>query len=257
MADLLPLGAANTYKKRLHWLLNQLPTACVLCKTRTQGGALCGYCQRDWRYRYEQVRWRCQRCKVAQLGGVAPTSNCCERCHQQPLALQQLAVAFDYMTPLDSLIWRFKTQKQLRLAPVLAQMMLFAIQREGWRLPAQTWVAYIPSRSTALHHRGFNPAAELARYVAKGLGLRLQYGVYGLVDPLEHSAQKHRTQEQRWHYAQQAFKWQSSHWPTTLLVVDDVLTTGSTLHGAALCAQAQGVSQVYGLAVARAPWFFD
>lgn len=238
----------------LDLLRSRVPTACVLCKGRTQGGGLCVGCTEDWHYRYKQVRWRCQRCKVAQLGGVARTVSQCQSCQDYPLALYQLAVAFDYVMPLDSLIWRFKERHQLRLAPVLARMMQQSILRDGWSLPPDTVVGYIPSRSSALRVRGFNPAAELARYLARLLGLKMQYSMLGLQDQSENRAQKHRNQHQRWDYAQQAFKWQASNTPSTLLLVDDVYTTGSTLHGAACCARQHGVDQVYGVTLARVPW---
>ena len=90
--------------------------------------------------------------------------------------------------------------------------------------------------------------------MARRLGFTLLYGIFGLQDQQDRNAQKHRTQQQRWHYAQHAFVWQSSQVPSTLLIVDDVFTTGSTLNGAAYCAQQQGVQQVYGAALARVPW---
>lgn len=238
----------------LDGLRAQIPTACVLCNGRTQGGGLCTGCIADWHYRYKQVRWRCQRCKVAQLGGVARAASQCQSCLDSPAVLQQLAVAFDYMMPLDSLIWRFKARHQLRLAPVLARMMQQAILRDGWSLPPDTQVAYIPSRPSALQKRGFNPAAELARYLARLLGYGFMYGALGLQQQDDGNAQKHRTQQQRRHYAQHAFVWQSARTPSTLLLVDDVFTTGSTLQAAGQCALAQGVSQVYGVVLARVPW---
>lgn len=255
MADFHFSSDTQRFLRRLDSWRSWVPTACVLCKGRTQGGGLCLSCVDDWHYRYKQVRWRCQRCKVAQLGGLARTDPYCLSCTESDLALTGLTVAFDYVMPLDSLIWRFKNRHQLRLAPVLARMMQQSILRDGWALPPDTVVAYIPSRRQALHKRGFNPAAELARYVSRLLGLRMQYGLLGLQDhQTDSSAQKYRTQQQRRQYAQQAFMWQSSVVPSTLLVVDDVYTTGSTLHGAAHCALQQGVRQVYGVALARVPW---
>ncbi len=207
---------------------------------------------------HKEVRWRCQRCKVAFLGKVLPQSVCCNHCVARPWALSRVAVAFDYMSPLDSLVWRFKTQRQLRLAPPLASLMVAAIQTEKWQLPSSTWVVAIPSRRQAVIQRGFNPAAELARYVAAGLGLPWKPAALVLSKQSNTTqAQKHRSQDQRWQYAQQAFQWCAPTAPTTLLVVDDVITTGSTLHGAALCAQAAGVQQVYGVALARTPWLND
>lgn len=217
-------------------------------------GVLCGVCAA---VAYKQVRWRCQRCKVAHLGDVMPAGLRCELCQTRPLALTQLAVALDYMAPVDSLVWRFKSLLQLRMAPQLAQLMLAAIQAEAWPLPPNTWVVAIPARRQAIVQRGFNPAAELARYVAAGLGLRWHASALALRQPEALHAQKNRSQDQRWLYAQRAFQWCSKTTPTTLLVVDDVFTTGSTLHGAALCAQAQGVQQVYGVALARTPWLSD
>lgn len=218
-------------------------------------GVLCRVCVEV--VMHKEVRWRCQRCKVAHLGDVIPEKLSCELCQTRPLALAQLAVALDYTAPVDSLIWRFKSLLQLRMAPQLAHLMAGAIQAELWQLPKDTWVVAIPSRRQAVLQRGFNPAAELARYLAKFLGLRWQSSALALAQPEALYAQKHRSQDQRWQYAQRAFQWRSKTTPTTLLVVDDVLTTGSTLHGAALCAQAQGVQQVYGVALARTPWLSD
>lgn len=247
----------------LQHLRHHLSSRCLLCTLPLTGAAhvrplasvLCEVCAAV--ALHKEVRWRCQRCKVAHLGDVIADELSCEPCRARPLALTQLAVALDYVTPVDSLIWRFKSLLQLRLAPQLAHLMLEAIRAEQWQLPATTWVVAIPTRRQAVLQRGFNPAAELARYVAKGLGLRWQPSALALRQPEALHAQKHRSQDQRWLYAQRAFQWCSKTTPTTLLVVDDVLTTGSTLHGAARCAQAQGVQQVYGVALARTPWLSE
>lgn len=242
------------YVQALDALRAGIPTACVLCKGRAQGGGLCRDCVDDWQSRYERVQWRCPRCKVAQLGGVASSRSQCVRCDAHPLALKALTVAFDYMMPLDSLVWRFKSHQQLRLAPVLARMMVQALWRDGCALPPNTQVAYIPTRASALKRRGFNPAAELARYVARLLGLPVAYGAFGLQQSHGSSAQKYRSQAQRWEHAQRAYTWQYPSTPSSLLLVDDVYTTGSTLHGAAYCAMQHGVENVYGVTLARVPW---
>lgn len=243
----LPLDSAGRWWPLLKSAKPQSPSI-------TSSSILCAACRADWLGGHKQVRWRCQRCKVAVLGEGALLHLDCVSCRDRPLALAQLAVAFDYAAPVDSLVWRLKTFRQFRLAPFLAELMLEVLRTEPWAVPADAWVVAIPSRRQALCTRGFNPAAELARYVALGLGLRWAPSAIALAQPEQAQAQKHRTQNQRWHYAQRAFQWCSTTTPKTLLVIDDVLTTGSTLHGAALCAQAHGVHQVYGLALARTPW---
>ena len=254
MADFLSLGDLGRWWQIVDALRQRIPTACVLCGERTQGGGLCSFCVADWHYRYKYVRWRCQRCKVAQLGGVRRAQQLCQRCLTQPQAWHALAVAFDYVAPLDSLIWRFKNYHQLRLAPMLARMMQQAMWRDGWAHPTAMVVTAIPSRRQALRRRGFNPAMELARYLARYLGLPLASDLLALAQPKADQAQKHRTQSQRWAHAQHAFIWRGAPPPETLLLVDDVLTTGSTLHSAACCALNHGVKQVYAVTLARVPW---
>lgn len=242
----------------LQHLRQHLSTRCLLCTLplheaglgQAYMSTLCAVCATI----HKDVRRRCQRCKVAFLGDITPQAESCACCELSMTALCDLAVALDYMAPTDSLVWRFKSQLQLRLAPYLAQLMVAAIQAESWSLPASTWVVAIPSSRQAVIRRGFNPAAELARYVASMLGLVWKPAALSLNQPAGALAQKQRSQDQRWSYAQQAFRWCAHSTPTTVLVVDDVVTTGSTMHGAAVCAQSQGVQQVYGVALARTPW---
>lgn len=254
MADFLYLSEHPLRFSLCAFLRTRLPQMCVLCQQPTYEDGLCQACVADWHFQYQQVRWRCHRCKVAPLCGDFNAFTACPSCLLSPTAWHQLCIAFDYQAPLDALVWRFKERHQLRMVPALGRLLLMAMQRDQLVLPANTVVSYIPARASAIWQRGFNPAAELARFVAARLGLRLVHGLITLSDRQALQAQKHRSLQQRRQYAQQAFSWRGQSAPFSVLLVDDVFTSGSTMQGAAHCFLSNGVVHLTALALARVPW---
>lgn len=255
MADFLFLSEHQTRFSISAFLRTRFPQLCVLCNQRTDTDCLCSACVAEWHFHYQKVHWRCHQCKVAQLGGECRAlSTLCSSCVSAPPAWQQICIAFDYAAPWDSLIWRYKERHQLRLVPILGQLLLFAAQRDQLILPVNTLVTYIPSRAAAIRQRGFNPAAELARFIAFHLRLKVAHGLLVLADDKSDNAQKHRSLQQRKQHAQQAFRWNGRTAPRSVLLIDDVLTSGSTMQSATQCLLTHGVSQVSAFALARAPW---
>lgn len=145
------------------------------------------------------------------------------------------------------MIRRLKYHQQLSLAPALAELLVYSIQRSG----LAGWDGHIvamPMHRKRLLARGFNQSALLAKYVARGLNSRHRQPLKRVVNTpaLEGLSRKERQRTMR-----HAFRCNPVDGPW--LLVDDVLTTGASANAAALALSEAGATQVELLCLARTP----
>ena len=112
------------------------------------------------------------------------------------------------------------------------------------RADVVTWVPCSPTRHT---ERGFDPAELLARALARRLGLKAR----GLLRRLDDEPQTARTREGR--LAGPRIVLRRGRVRGSVLVVDDVCTTGSTLRVAAAALRAGGAAAVMAVVATMVP----
>ena len=225
-----------------------LARPCVLCGLRSQMGMLCTLCRHALAAPAKGLR--CPRCALA-LPPLALLA--CPDCGAGQLSVQATVTGFDYEHPGDMLIHAFKISRRLEMAAVLAELMVQQWRRHGPPLDQNAWVIPVPSQGSALHRRGFNPAAVLAKRVARSLGLSAR--LYAVASrPRQEQAQKSLGRQARRQAMRGAFSVQESLSRRDVLLVDDVLTTGATLDALARGCHRAGARSVYALVAARAPW---
>lgn len=235
----LRLQAAN--------LLAAVPSCCALCG-RDGRTALCTDCRRRY---LTTAPLRCRQC-----AGLLPTgaaSSLCGACLRAPPAFDAAIVVADYAAPLDQLVLGLKFGGQLALAPLLGELLADALRQR----PQTDWpaiLAPVPLGRQRLAERGFNQALEIARPLARTLSLPLAPML--LARSRETAPQTLLTPAERRVNLRRAF----SLPPDSMVqvrgrhvgVVDDVLTTGMTLHEIAATLKHCGAARVTCLAFARA-----
>ncbi|MDQ2702885.1 MAG: ComF family protein [Pseudomonadota bacterium] len=202
-----------------------------------------------WRRWRPSLPWR-PRCLGCGEPGQA-AQDLCPDCRAQlpwsrpaarPAAppLQSVLVPFVYAPPLDHWLPRFKFHRDLAAGRLLSQLMLeacAAADRPEALLP-------IPLHRARLRQRGYDQALELAWPIARALRIPLHPGLLQRArNTAPQSRQLHASE--RHHNLRGAFvATTDTTMPAHVALVDDVMTTGATLHAAADALHRAGVQRV-------------
>lgn len=227
-------------------LASRVGCDCPLCGGRVLGARLCQGCHIDITAAPPGARPRCPRCALR----LPASAAVCPACLGSPRAYERTIAAFDYLPPADALIRMLKTQLRLSMAPVLARLLADAVRREGG-LPSDVLLVPIPASRASLRLRGMNPAAEIARDLGAELGLPL--APRALLRRRETARQTTLGRRARGQVAAGLFEGAASVKGRHVAVVDDVMTTGSTVQAAATALRAAGAERVTVLVAARTP----
>lgn len=229
-------------------LRSALPCNCALC-ARACGTALCADCGARY-LRTAPCRCECCGLRLPQ----ASASPLCGACLAHPPAFDCAIVASDYAPPFDRLVLDLKFGAQLALAPLFAALLEAAIaRRDGLALP--DLLAAVPLGAARLAERGFNQSLEIARPLARSLGIPLEKRL--LVRSRETVPQSLLPHRERRANVRHAFTLSPAGIDLVrgrhVALVDDVMTTGETLDAAAAVLKRFGAVRVTCLALARTP----
>lgn len=223
-----------------------VPASCPLCASTTSGGSLCPQCY-EWLIAHKRaVTPRCACCCL-----VLDGHQRCPDCYASKPAFDRIIAAFDYAEPADVLIRRLKIQRRFTDVPMLADLLATEVMWAWPDLPADLVVVPVPASRQAIRKRGFNPAAEVARMLARRLGRTYRPELLRRVR--EGHKQATLGRDARMMAAAGLYSVAGNVQGGRIAVVDDVLTTGSTMHSIARMLKRSGAASVHGLVLARTP----
>lgn len=210
--------------------------ACAACweGTRTFGGG-------------ETLCWKCGEPARAAVPEASRESVRCRRCEAWAFVAARACGAYE--GALRAAVLRLK--REPRVGPRVVRLMRETCARAP--LDGATRVVPVPLHPERERERGFNQAALLARAVASAAGLPCDES--SLVRTLH--AERHRAgmdARARRETVERAFRVARPRLVRgeTVLLIDDVLTTGATASACASALNAAGARAVYVLTLARA-----
>jgi len=230
----------------MDWIDRLLPPRCLLCDDPgIDGLALCPGCLADLP-RNDRACARCAEPLPATPADV-PDLTVCGRCLWRPPPYVAIHVPFCYAPPLDWLVRRFKFHGDLAAGRLLGQLLARCISAPP---PAPAAVVPVPLHRRRLHARGYNQAAELARPLARSAGLSLR--PTALARSIATPAQMDLPAAARRDNVRGAFRLARPPREPAIILVDDVVTTASTVREAARVLAACGWRWIEVRALARA-----
>jgi ComF family protein len=213
-----------------------LPRACLLCGEQSRD-VLCDGCAADLPLLAGPL---CPICATP-LAAPAPA---CGSCLKTPPAFDATFAPLRYAFPVDRLIQHLKYAHRLACVDVFAGCML-----DGTH-PSGTLILPVPLSPLHLRERGFNQALEIARPLARTLGLPLDAtSLLRTRETLPQSRLPWRARKGNVHHA---FESRRDFSGQTIIVIDDVMTTGATLDAVAHTLKDHGAERVVNWVVARA-----
>jgi ComF family protein len=231
----------------LQWFLDCLfPKECLICKH--EGGYFCQSCQAKTLFTYPLICFGCSKINVS--------SGICQDC-QPRYAFDGIIIAADYEDEvIGALIrmykYRFVKSLAYDLSNILNKKLEVFIQQSqlGYVIEHDFFSAVVlgvPLSQRRERWREFNQAQLLAMQVAEYCNLEFRNDIL----QREHRpAQAKLNSSERLHNLIDSFQATTTS-PSLIILVDDVVTTGATLHEAAKALKKAGALEVWGLVVAK------
>ena len=223
-------------QKLLNFLL---PVSCGLCNAPTHRRLpLCQPCQKE-------LPVIINACPVCALPVTAALP--CGKCQQHQPAYNQVHALFLYQEPANFLVQQFKFNRKLEygrlFSILLAKKMETLAEQPDLLIP-------VPLHSSRLRKRGYNQAWELTKHLYRLTNIPISHRACSrtIKTPLQTGLKA----SERRRNLKQAFTITTDVKDLHICIVDDVMTTGSTLEAISSALIMAGAARVSGMVVARA-----
>ena len=220
------------------------PSICLLCDQAGQKGLdLCEQC-------YTRLPWNhtcCQRCALPLPSGNAPL---CGACSNKKLFFDYTYSPFLYKDFIQEAITQFKFNQKINYGKLLANLIGQSIEKENLEIPDV--IIAVPLHKKRIKSRGFNQSLEIAKLLGKRFNTKVLLNAVKRVR--ETQAQMELPAKQRVRNVKNAFGLNNNKFDFKnkhVVIVDDVMTTGSTVNEVAKCVRYAGANKVGIWCVAR------
>ena len=225
------------------------PAYCPVCDADTGGPAFCEDCREELLGASGPT---CPRCAMP-VGPYADLAGGCSECRGRSLGFDRAIALGPYQGPIRRLCLDLKQERNAWMARWLAELVVEG-RLEALRLElgeeSDAWVVPIPLHWRRRLARGYNQAEALARGMARTLRLKVR-PLLRRVSSTPSLALVGRTERAK--IMRQAFRARPNPGlkGRTVLLVDDILTTGATCGAAARALKRAGASRVVVVVVGR------
>jgi ComF family protein len=244
-------SSLSIFDRLLQFIFNSLlPERCACCQVRLYADhrlALCNDC-------HFALPWLNHSCSICALP-LDSNAQFCGKCLLKQPAFASSKIAFRYDYPLNHLILDFKFNHRFARGKVLSQLFIDFLQDAYKDQPFPDALIPVPMYQWRRFQRGFNQSELLVRDIARTLGIKTHYDICQRNQHIQ--SQKDSGKQARRDNLKNAFginaNKQSHIAGKHLALVDDVVTTGSTVDQLSKLLLQHGAASVVVWALARTP----
>jgi ComF family protein len=219
------------------------PSTCVLCRSRAEPGVdICSPCAAD----LPANPTSCPRCALPLQGSQGVVL--CGRCQTRAPLFDGSFVPYLYAYPLDHLIQRLKFGNHVPCGRVCGT--LFAQAWMARNLEPPNLIVPVPLGTRRYRSRGYNQAHEIARSISRVIRVPVHTNLLQRVRETPEQVGLKRKERRR--NVRGAFQLAGKLDGKRVAIVDDVVTTGSTVNEIARVLRRAGAAHIEVWAIARA-----
>ena len=223
----------------------------MLCGLASANAPVCVACTADLPV---PSALQCPRCALPLQSNSIGMQIACPDCAHHSPAFDTAVAAWSYSFPVDALIQDFKYGHHLYLAGFFSQRLAQALKNRWEMQPGveqPDLIIPMPLHANRLKSRGFNQAAEIARHLSSYLDI--PWSSNSLIRIYDTAPQAGLHRNERWSNLRGAFACPKPLPDTSILLIDDVLTTGASLSACAEVLRHAGARGVDVAVIARTP----
>ncbi|HAW49971.1 TPA: ComF family protein [bacterium] len=219
-----------------------LPADCKICKSPLEYDEkyICAQCI----LKIERINPPiCKKCGVPSLNG-----GFCYECHRRRRYFKEARMFGVFNGNLKEVIHIFKYEKKQALSYQLGLLMYDLLQGLNWEFDC---IAYIPLHKKKEGQRGFNQTKLLSEVISKKRNIPI---LKGLIKAIDTPSQVGLSYDERCKNVIETFLWKGDKNMVkgkTILLIDDVFTTGTTVEEVSKTLLYSGCKDVFVLCLAR------
>lgn len=219
-----------------------LPSRCVLCQSPGHADLdLCQSCYQSLPF----IQHACMQCALP-LEGEVRTNSLCGRCLNHPPVFDHSLSLLRYENKVVQLVTRYKFHNSLSYSKLLAELLLSRLIN----VEKPDCMIAVPLHNKRLYERGFNQSHELGKIISKKLKVPLVSEAVLRIRDTEQQTGLDAKQRRR--NIRGAFAVVEPIQYQHVAVIDDVITTGSTVNELARVLKKAGVQTISVWSIARA-----
>ncbi len=224
------------------------PRFCLLCQSLVKSGSLCKYCESSLPW----LAQGCLHCGVA-IEHQRNFPGTCGSCINNPPAFFLCRAVFTYTSPIRELISQFKFNARFEAGQILATLLADTILDFYAGSESPQVLLPVPLHGNKLRYRGFNQSVEIAKVISRRTGIpQLKSGIKKIRDTEPQHALNARQRAKNLTAAFIADAELTNASYTHVAIIDDVVTTMTTVETLSKLLKETGIQRVDVWAIARA-----
>lgn len=223
--------------------------SCVRCNKPSGWQPICLECQKNNLFKYvstfdkEGNLCRCRKCGKELISEL----ECCSACKEKNILLHcdKVFPIHSYALWKKNLITLWKMHNVRQLSYIFADLLYEVINKE-FSYKCNLPVVPVPPRPGKIKRIGWDQIQDICKILSKKYGLT----VYSILERISSVQQKELGREGRLQTLDKAYRIKENisfpdNIPDTVILIDDVMTTGVTVETCAHCLKEVGIQNVY------------